>query len=174
MAGRGLVPPSSTGDSISMKLTDFFVCDAFIHELQATDRNGVIRELVGSLSEHGAISSDDTEAVAKIAIKRENEGSTGFGKGVAVPHVKSDAVKKMSATIGRSSVGVDFAALDRAPVYTVVLLVSPTNDPDSHLAAMEQVFRHMRRENFRRFLRQADSKEAMIDMIQEADETVND
>ncbi|NOS99865.1 MAG: PTS sugar transporter subunit IIA [Phycisphaerales bacterium] len=153
-----------------MKLTDFFLCESFIHELQATERNGVIRELVSSLAAHGAIDPGHVENVSKIAIKRENEGSTGFGKGVAVPHVKFDGAKRMVATIGRSSVGVDFAALDRAPVYTVVLLVSPLHDPDSHLAAMEQIFKHMRRENFRRFLRQADSREAIIDMIREADE----
>lgn len=153
-----------------MKLTDFFVCESVIPELEATERNGVIRELVASLAAHGAIDPSHAESVARIAIKRENEGSTGFGKGVAVPHVKFDGLKRMAATIGRSGAGVDFAALDRAPVYTVVLLVSPKDDPDAHLAAMEQIFRHLQRENFRRFLRQAETKEALIDLIEEADE----
>lgn len=157
-----------------MKLTDFFLCESFIHELQARDRNGVIRELVAGLAANGALDPAHVDSVSKVAIKRENEGSTGFGKGVAVPHVRFDGVNRMVATIGRSSVGVDFAALDRAPVYTIVLLVSPLNDPDSHLAAMEQIFKHMRRENFRRFLRQADTREAMIDMIREADEIAED
>jgi nitrogen PTS system EIIA component len=153
-----------------MKLTDFFAKDAVIPELESTERNGVIRELIASLADRGAISKDRVDEVAEIAIKRENEGSTGFGKGVAVPHVKCSGIEKMVATIGRSSAGVDFAALDRAPVYTVVLLVSPKDDPDAHLAAMEQIFRHLQRDNFRRFLRQADTKEAIIDLIDEADE----
>lgn len=153
-----------------MKLTDFFLCKSVIPELQARDRNGVIRELVASLAEHRALDPDDVEAVAKIVIKRENDGSTGFGKGVAVPHVKYGGIAKMTATIGRSSAGVDFSALDRAPVYTVVLLVSPKNDPDAHLAAMEQIFRHLQRDHFRRFLRQADTKEAIIELIKESDE----
>ena len=153
-----------------MKLTDFFVVDSVIAELKSTDRNGVIRELVESLAESGAIAKDQVDTVAKIAIKRENEGSTGFGRGVAVPHVKFDGASRMAATIGRSSAGVDFAALDRAPVYTIVLLVSPKDDPDAHLAAMEQIFRHLQRDNFRRFLRQADTKEAIVDLIKEADE----
>ena len=153
-----------------MKLSDFFVCDAIIPELQSKDRNGVIRELVASLAECGAIEKSQVEAIARTAIRRETEGSTGFGKGVAVPHVKYDGVKRMASTIGRSSTGVDFAALDRAPVYTVVLLVSPKSDPDAHLAAMEQIFRHLQRDNFRRFLRQADTKEAVVELIKEADE----
>ena len=153
-----------------MKLSDFLVCDAIIPELAAKDRNGVIRELVGSLAACGAIDSSQADAIAKTAIRRETEGSTGFGKGVAVPHVKCDGIEKMACTIGRSSTGVDFAALDRAPVYTVVLLVSPKNDPDAHLAAMEQIFRHLQRDNFRRFLRQADTKEAVTELIREADD----
>lgn len=153
-----------------MKLSDFFVFEAVIPELVAKDRNNVIRELVASLAESGAIDDAHVESVARTAIRRETEGSTGFGKGVAVPHVKYEGIKKMSCTIGRSSTGVDFSALDRAPVYTVVLLVSPKSDPDAHLAAMEQIFRHLQRDNFRRFLRQADTKEAVTELIKEADE----
>lgn len=155
-----------------MKLIDFVVCDAVIPELKATDRNGVIRELVASLAEHGAIDPAQVDAVARVAIKRENEGgSTGIGKGVAMPHAsKCEMATRLAATIGRSGGGVDFAALDRAPVYAVVLLVSPKGDPDAHLAAMEQIFRHLQRDNFRRFLRQADTKEAIIDLIKEADD----
>jgi mannitol/fructose-specific phosphotransferase system IIA component (Ntr-type) len=73
-------------------------------------------------------------------------------------------------TIGRSSSGIDFAALDRAPVYTIVLLLSPPDDPDGHLQAMENIFRHLQRDNFRRFLRQSETKEAILDLIEEADE----
>jgi mannitol/fructose-specific phosphotransferase system IIA component (Ntr-type) len=84
--------------------------------------------------------------------------------------VKQDRVKSMVGTIGRSSRGVDFAALDRAPVYTVVLLLSPSDDPDRHLEAMENVFRHLQRDNFRRFLRQSETVEQIVELIEEADE----
>jgi mannitol/fructose-specific phosphotransferase system IIA component (Ntr-type) len=80
----------------------------------------------------------------------------------------------MAGTIGRSSRGIDFAALDRAPVYTVVMLLSPANEPDAHLAAMEKVFRHLQRENFRRFLRQAETRESIVELIREADEAHED
>jgi PTS system nitrogen regulatory IIA component len=152
-----------------MKLSDFIVKDAIIPELQSTDRNGVIRELVESLKKCGKIPAGEVEAIVRAVVQRENQGSTGFGKGVAVPHAKHSVIKKMVATIGRSGVGVDFAALDRAPVYSVVLLLSPQDHPDEHLQAMENIFRHLQQDNFRRFLRQADKLEAIVDLIREAD-----
>lgn len=156
---------------IIMRLSDLLDESCLVPELQATDRNGVIRELVQSLADCGHIPKEHVETVARAAIARENQGSTGFGKGVAVPHVKHECLKKMTANIGRSSHGVDFAALDRAPVYTVVMLLSPSSAPEDHLAAMERVFRYLQRENFRRFLRQADTRKAMMDLVREADDS---
>lgn len=153
-----------------MKLSDFFVPEAVIPELQATDRNGVIREMVQSLASCIGLNEEQAAAVSRAVIQRENQGSTGFGKGVAVPHVKHASITRIAATIGRSSAGVDFAALDRAPVYIVVLLLSPPDNPDQHLACMENIFRHLQRDNFRRFLRQASSKEEINELIREADE----
>jgi len=157
-----------------MKLSDFIHGPSIIAELQATDRNGMIRELVQSLADHGAVPPESAEAIVRSAITRENQGSTGFGKGVAVPHVKHESIPKITATIGRSSHGVDFAALDRAPVYTVFMLLSPARAPEEHLAGMERIFRYLQRENFRRFLRQADSREAILDLLREADESQAD
>ena len=153
-----------------MKLSDFIINEATIPELQATDRNGVIREMVSALVPYIGLDEEEAALISKAVIQRENQGSTGFGKGVAVPHVKHASVKRIAATIARSSTGVDFAALDRAPVYIVVLLLSPPDNPDQHLASMENIFRHLQRDNFRRFLRQASSKAEIIELIQEADE----
>lgn len=157
-----------------MMLSELINADAIVPEISATDRNGAMRELVQSLADHGALDPDAVEAVAKAAIARENQGSTGFGKGVAVPHVKHERISKMTATIGRSTRGIDFAALDRAPVYTVFMLLSPPNNAEEHLAAMEKIFRHLQRENFRRFLRQAETAEEIVELIQEADEWQED
>lgn len=158
----------------AMKLADIIHAESIVPELSATNRNGAIRELVQSLADHGALPPEHLETVTRAAINRENQGSTGFGKGVAVPHVKHETITKLTATIGRSSSGIDFAALDRAPVYTVVLLVSPASEPEAHLAAMEKIFRHLQRENFRRFLRQAQGREAIVELIAEADELQED
>ena len=157
-----------------MRLSDLIHAPSVVARLKATDRNGVIRELIKSLADHGAIRQEHVETIARATIGRENQGSTGFGKGVAVPHVKHQCVEKMTATIGRSSHGVDFAALDRAPVYTIVMLMSPASAPDEHLAAMEKIFRYLQRESFRRFLRQAEERETIVELIEEADDLHNE
>lgn len=153
------------------ELSDFIAENAILVELQSTDRNGVLREMVQSLADHGHLAEEDVEPIVRSLVHRENQGSTGFGKGVAVPHVKHERVREMVGTIARSGRGVDFAALDRAPVYTVVLLLSPTNEPDKHLEAMENLFRHLQKDTFRKFLRQSTSAEEIIDLLHEADET---
>ena len=153
-----------------MKLREFIVAEAVVPELKATERDGVIRELVGSLSAAGALPADAVDEVVAALIKREQNGSTGFGKGVAVPHVKHAKVKKMAGTIGRSANGVDFAALDHQPVYSVVLLLSPENQPQQHLQAMNIVFSNLQKDMFRRFLRQSATREAITDLLDEADQ----
>src|SRR5215207_10095633 len=153
-----------------MKLHDFIVKDGIIPDLKALDRDGVIRELVTSLATGGALPESSVDEVVAALIKREQNGSTGFGKGVAVPHVKHPQVKKMSGTIGRSTTGIDFAALDHQPVYSVVLLLSPENQPQQHLQAMNIVFSNLQKDMFRRFLRQCDTREKIIELLDEADQ----
>jgi mannitol/fructose-specific phosphotransferase system IIA component (Ntr-type) len=153
-----------------MKLADIIAKDAIIADLQATDRDGVITEMVEKLVEVGKIGADEAPEIIKSIIKREKQGSTGFGKGVAVPHVKHTGTGDVIASIGRSSNGVDFVALDRAPVYIVVLLLSPPDKPEDHLQAMETVFRHLQRDKFRKFLRQSQNTQQIIDLIDEAEE----
>ena len=134
-----------------MKLKDFIVPDAIISDIQATDRNGAIRELVEGLAKSGTLPPDAVEEVIAALIKREQNGSTGFGKGVAVPHTKHAKVKQMAGTIGRSAAGIDFSALDHQPVYSIVLLLSPENQPQQHLQAMNIVFSNLQKDMFRRF-----------------------
>ena len=153
-----------------MKLRDFIVPDAVIADLKGTDRDGVIRELVASLSAAGALPASAVESVVAALIKREQNGSTGFGKGVAVPHVKHPEVLKMAGTIGRSVAGVDFSALDHQPVFSVVVLLSPENQPQQHLQAMNIVFSNLQKDIFRRFLRQGPTREAILDLLDEADQ----
>src|SRR5580692_7454666 len=107
---------------MNMKLRDFIVADAVVPELKAADRDSALRELVASLAAAGALPDTAVDEVVAALVKREQNGSTGFGKGVAVPHVKHAAVKKMAGTIGRSAHGIDFAALDHQPVFSIVVL----------------------------------------------------
>src|SRR5215213_3148556 len=142
-----------------MKLRDFIVTDAIVSDLTSSDRDSALRELVTSLAKAGAITEDAVDPLVAALIKREQNGSTGFGKGVAVPHVKHAGVQKMVGTIGRSAAGLDFAALDHQPVYSIVLLLSPENQPQQHLQAMNIIFSNLQRDMFRRFLRQSTTRE---------------
>jgi mannitol/fructose-specific phosphotransferase system IIA component (Ntr-type) len=141
-----------------------------VPELQADDRNGVIVELISLLEQAGKLGKVRGVDIQKEIIKREKEASTGMGKGVAVPHVKHKAIKDVVAAIGLSGDGIDFSALDKQPVYSVILLVSPSENPDQHLQAMESVFKHLQKEKFRNFLRQCRTPEQIEDLIQEADD----
>ena len=152
-----------------MKLQDFVVSDAIIAELEHTERDEVVRELVEALVQADAAPAELADELIEAILERERNGSTGFGKGVAVPHVKHEQVPKMAAAIGVSSSGVDFRALDRQPVYSVVLLLSPKDKPDEHLQAMENIFSNLQKDNFRRFLRQCSTREEVEDLIQDAD-----
>ncbi len=156
-----------------MKFADFVCFKAVIPQLIATDRDGAIAELVTSLDKAGKLGKGNREEIIKAVIKREKEASTGMGKGVAVPHVKHPAVKNMVAAVGLSSGGIDFSALDKKPVHSVILLISPEGDPDKHLQAMENVFKHLQKERFRKFLRQCQTPEQIEDLLREADENLS-
>ena len=148
-----------------MKLSKIFSHDAFIPQLQADTRDGAIQELLDRLGTTEQLSSQDYKQILQALIEREANGSTGFGKGVAVPHCQHGAVKRTSLAIGCSTGGLDFNALDKAPVYSVLLLLSPAQDHDRHLQAMELVFSNLQRPGFRKALRQANSPNAVLELI---------
>ncbi len=152
-----------------MKLADFVLTEALVPQLQTTDRDEVIITLVDSIIEAGGVDASLRDELVKSILDRENKGSTGFGKGVAVPHVKHTKIEKMVATIGVSPSGVDFNALDKQPVFSVVLLMSPEDRPEDHLQAMENVFRNLQNDTFRKFLRQATTAKDIEELITEAD-----
>ncbi len=153
-----------------MKFSEFVCFDALVPDLGASDRDKVIAELVNSLDRADRLGGHDCEDIIKAVVKRENEASTGMGKGIAVPHVKHSGISEVVATVGQSRSGIDFAALDEQPVYSVILLISPAENPDKHLQAMENVFKHLQIEKFRKFLMQSDTAEKIKDLLIEADE----
>jgi mannitol/fructose-specific phosphotransferase system IIA component (Ntr-type) len=152
-----------------MKLSDFIVSKAIIPQLKATDRDDAIIELIDALIAAGMCEASIRDELVKLILDREKKGSTGFGKGVAVPHVKHEKIRKMAAAVGVSQKGVDFNALDKAPVYSIVLLLSPVNKPDDHLQAMENIFSNLQKDTFRKFLRQATTVEDVKELLHEAD-----
>jgi len=152
-----------------VKLCDIVVKDAIVTDLGSNKRDEVGAELVGALAGAGAIEDAEREPLVEKVLEREKRGSTGFGRGVAVPHVKAEGAAGLRAALGLSRNGVDFDALDEQPVYTVFLILSPAEQPEEHLRAMEIVFKNLSQERFRSFLKQAETVDDVWTLLQEAD-----
>jgi PTS system nitrogen regulatory IIA component len=152
-----------------MKLTEFVVNEAIIADLQVDSKEAAIRAMVGSLKDAGAIPADDEESIVAAILKREELGSTGIGNGVAVPHTKHPSVDKLVATVAIAGNGVDFASLDGEDVFILFLLVSPPDRPGDHLRGLENISRHLRDQTFCNFLRQSNTRDAVVELLEEAD-----
>ncbi|MBS0260683.1 MAG: PTS sugar transporter subunit IIA [Planctomycetes bacterium] len=152
-----------------MKLSDFVVRESIITDLSSASKEAAIRTMVESLATSGSIKPTDQESIIAAILKREELGSTGIGKGVAVPHTKHVSVDKLVATIALSKTGVEFASLDGEKVHILFLLVSPPDRPGDHLRALENISRHLRNDNFCNFLKQSNSAQAVIELLEEAD-----
>jgi mannitol/fructose-specific phosphotransferase system IIA component (Ntr-type) len=154
-----------------MKLLDLVHPQAILPHLTSRERNGAIRELVEVLTLTGGLPASSAESVVKSIIARERtRGTTGFGKGMAAPHAKIDGLPAVIAAVGRSEAGIDFSSLDGAPVHGVFLIISPAESPEEHLRAMDLVFRNLQQEKFRKFLRQSETAEAVLELLKDADD----
>ena len=113
--------------------------------------------------------SERVAGIVAAIMKREELGSTGIGRGVAVPHTKHASVERLVGTVGVSSEGVDFNSLDGDKVHLLFLLVSPPDRPGDHLRALENISRQLRDDTFCRFLKQARSAQDIRQLLDEAD-----
>lgn len=152
-----------------MKFADFVSPRAIRPELAADDKEGVIREMAQGLLDAEVIAESELEGIVRAIMKREELGSTGIGRGVAVPHTKHASVKQLVGTVGVSSSGVDFESLDGELVQLFFLLVSPPDRPSDHLRALENISRQLRDESFCKFLKAASTAEEIQQLLEEAD-----
>ena len=152
-----------------MKFADFVLNDAVLAEIKATDKQGVIREMVQSILSAGGVKKEDYEEIVKAIVKREELGSTGIGRGIAVPHTKHPSVKRLVGCVAVNGDGVDFDSLDCEKVQLFFLLVSPPDCPGDHLRALEHITRQLKDDTFCRFLKQSKTKEDILSLLEEAD-----
>jgi PTS system fructose-specific IIA component/PTS system nitrogen regulatory IIA component len=117
----------------------------------------------------GKINADEQESIVKAILKREELGSTGIGRGVAVPHTKHPSVDRLVGTVAVSAEGVNFSSLDGEKVQLLFLLISPPDRPGDHLRALENISRQLRDDTFCRFLKKATSAEEIQQLLDEAD-----
>jgi PTS system fructose-specific IIA component/PTS system nitrogen regulatory IIA component len=117
----------------------------------------------------GYFKASEPEDIVKAILKRELLGSTGIGRGVAIPHTKHTSVDRLIGTVAVSRGGVPFESLDGEPVHVFVLLISPQDRPGDHLRALENVSRSLRDDSFVRSLRQASTREAVWGLLDDQD-----
>lgn len=104
-----------------MRLRELFTADVVKLDLESDTKDGVLRELVTLLR-----LDDKSEAtLIKTLKRRENLGSTGIGKGIAIPHCRSLVVSRLRLAYGRRRSGIDFNSIDGAPVHNFFLIVAP-------------------------------------------------
>jgi len=152
-----------------MKFSVFVAPNAVKADLAATTKDEVIAELVQSLVDAGEIQAKDKDDIIKAIMRREELGSTGIGRGVAVPHTKHPSVKKLVGTVGVSAPGLDFESLDGQKACLFFLLVSPPDRPGDHLRALENISRQLRDEQLCKVLSQSKSARDILDLLEEAD-----
>ena len=104
-----------------MELREFFSEDAVKLELEGTTKDDILKELIGLFQ----LGEKDEGMLYKMLKRRENLGSTGIGRGIAIPHCRSLVVSKLRVAFGRKRGGVDFKAIDDKPVQFVFLIVAP-------------------------------------------------
>jgi nitrogen PTS system EIIA component len=153
-----------------MRMSDFVVRESIVADLKATSKEGVIREMVESLRTAGYFKDGEMEDVVKAILKREQLGSTGIGRSVAIPHSKHSTVERLIGTVAVSHNGVNFDSLDGEPVHVFVLLISPQDRPGDHLRALENVSRSLRDDGFVRALRQTRTRDDIWELLDEADQ----
>jgi mannitol/fructose-specific phosphotransferase system IIA component (Ntr-type) len=152
-----------------LKLSELVLEGAIVPQVSGADRDAVVRELVSALAKASAFPATIEPEILKRTLERERKATTGFGRGVAVPHVKHAGITKMAAAIGLTQRGRDFSSLDKQPVYFVFLLASPEDKPEDHLKAMEVIFKNLNKESFRRHLRQCTTVEEVRELLRDSD-----
>src|SRR5262245_13899685 len=145
-----------------MRLTEFVVADAIVPNLSATTKESAIRQMVSSLKTAGRIRATDEEAIVTAILKREELGSTGIGRGVAVPHTKHPSAESIIATVALCHAGLDFQSLDGEDVFILFLLISPPDRPGDHLRGLETITRHLKNDDFCNFLKQSTSSQQVM------------
>lgn len=153
-----------------MQILDFLNSKAISADLQATDKKGIIKELLDLLTRAGEINPKDKENILDVIMEREALGSTGIGLGIGIPHGKSEHVKNLTASFGISLKGIDFDSLDGEPAHIFFLLLAPQDTAGPHLKALARISRLLKEKYFRDALKKSTDPKDIIRIIKEEDQ----
>jgi PTS system nitrogen regulatory IIA component len=151
-------------------MKNFLVRDALVPALTATTKDGAIRELVTALQQAGYFQPKEVEPVVAEVLRREGLGSTGIGRGEAIPHSRYEGLPRLIGTLGLSKAGIPFDSIDSQDVRMVFLLVSRPDQPGPHLHALETIVRVTESDDFINKLLACTTREQMWKLIEETDD----
>jgi mannitol/fructose-specific phosphotransferase system IIA component (Ntr-type) len=143
-----------------MKITYYLNRQQILTDLKSTDKLGVLEELTQVLIDQGRVPAEGREDVIAGLVEREELTSTGLGYGLALPHIKTNAVTKIQIVFGRSVRGIDFASLDGNPTHLFFLVLAPPEMTTEYLKVISVISALMKDADQRqRFLRAKSSEE---------------
>jgi len=151
-----------------MKVSELLKPEYVIPELKGESKEDIINELVDLFKNDPRV--EDIEKVRSSVLDREKVMSTGVGKGFAIPHGKTNAVKEIVGAFGKIKDGIDYEALDGNPVHLVFLLVGKDNLISTHIKLLSRISRLMNKDDFRHRLTEANSADEIVKLFTEEEE----
>ena len=151
-----------------MRITELLTKETIAMDLSASDKNGVIDELVNQLDSAGKLS--DIAQFKEAIHNRESQSTTGIGEGIAIPHAKVASVTSPAIAFGKSKEGVDYQSLDGQPAHLFFMIAAPEGGAQTHLDALAKLSGILMDDTVRENLLQANSKEEILRIIDDADD----
>jgi len=155
-----------------VKLKGVFPADRILFPLQQSSKTQVVQELVEGLVVTGQIAQDDLGKFVKEILARESLGTTAIGKGIAIPHIRTDLSSSLVALLGFSTDGIDFDSLDKKPTHAVFMLASPMALKDQQIRILGRIAAVANHENFLKFLLQCKSAQDISDLLEEIEDQI--
>ena len=150
-----------------MKIRDLLAVESIDLNGKATGKTDVLNQCVDLMAKSGKIA--DVEKYRKGVFEREDEGTTGIGMGIAIPHCKSDAVKKAGLAAMVVKNGVDFESLDGTPAKIIFLIAAPNTEDNVHLQVLSKLSVMLMDEHFTNSLINANSVDEFLSIIDDAE-----
>ncbi len=154
---------------MTIRLSEFFEEELFIPRITSKDKEGALQEMVEALVRAGRIKEGDI--LLEMLRQREHLGSTGIGRGVAVPHGRTLAITRLAVVFGRSEEGIEFDSMDGKPVHLVFLTVAPPQERSNlYLPVLGKIVEMVKSAKTRRRLLSAADFDEVAEILEEADE----
>lgn len=147
-----------------MHLREFFSPDAINIDLKGATKDEILQELISLMG----LNEKSETMLLKILKRRENLGSTGIGRGIAIPHCRSLVVNRLRVAFGRKRDGIDFRAIDDKPVYHFFLIVAPPLEvSNQYLPVLGKIAQFAKEPDVPQRLSTLPSAEAFLEMLEE-------